>query len=198
MIWRGAILLALFASLGAAAPAGAASYENGRYFPSGREFSIDMSNPDDNVFRFGKERADGDFVFVDLAFAPGQMHGGFMQRSVEWLKIKAPLAAEQRDAAANELIDGFLAGRFGAGKFTIADRRKTRTDEGRPIYLFAAKGDAGDLPSGWQGVVIVFDTGIALVSSVMSLNMVQNGFVEKDGVFDGALVHWAATIRPET
>ena len=190
---RTAIAAALLVLGATQAPAA----EAWRFRPTSGEYSIDMREPDNEGFHPGKEVRTGDILLVDFWFEAGQIHGGIKQRTVEWLKAAVP--PEQSDRIVSTIVSSYLDGRFGAGKFTIADRRKSRDGEGRLNYLFAAKGVAGDIPAGWQGSVYVFDGAVALVSEVLSLNMDghTNAFDERDAVFDRALIRWAETIRPE-
>jgi hypothetical protein len=177
-----------------------ASADDFRYRSSGGEFSIDMNNPDDRAFKPGPERRSGQTLLVDFWFGQGQIHGGFEQRTIEWIPLDQAPAPEQGDPTAKQLVTDYLAGRFGDGEFSVIDSRKSRDADGRLTYLFVAKGTAGDMPCGWQGSVIVFDHAIALVSEVLSLNMLgssSRNVPEKDGVFDPSLVRWASTIRPD-
>jgi hypothetical protein len=187
--------LAVAAFVALIAAAAAADF---RYAPSSGEFSIDMSNPGDRGYKPGREQRSGHALLVDFWFGQGQLHGGLVQRTIEWVPLDQPMTPEQRDPMVRQLVSDYLVQRFGS-KFALVDIVKHRDAEGRLVYLFVAKGEIDSLPSGWQGSVAVFDNAVALVSEVMSLNMLNSGLrnvPETDGVFDPELVRWAATLRP--
>jgi hypothetical protein len=178
--------LALFA-----APAPADSSESRYVSPSGT-FSISMADADANHFRAaGGETANADMVVADFPYVNSMGLALPWRRTVEWLRLEKPVDPSQYDAQATAAVDGYLEARFG-GKLTVAGRGKFRDAGGRLVYAFAAKGIANDVPTAWQGAVIFFDSGVALVSELVA----SPAFAPKNGVINPSVVDWAETLRP--
>ncbi len=177
--------LVLFATPGVADEARYAS-------PSGM-FSIATTDFADRHFQAGPEQVVGDVVVVDF---PAMNTMGLPQtwrRSVEWIKLDKPVDPAQCDAQATDAVAGYLDGRFD-GKLVVAGRGKFRDADGRPVYAFAAAGSFNRLAAQWQGAVLFFDTGVALVSDVAAAP--AHPAQPLNGVIDQATIDWAQTLRP--
>lgn len=187
MMTRRWFSLLLFLAL--VAPAGAATDK--RYVSPSGAFSISMN--DIFVWKPGPEDVSGTRVVVDFS----AVHIAIpllMERTVEWIGIAKPLDPSEYDFQANAVVNGYLQGRFG-DKLAVADRSKSRDSEGRLVYTFAAKGDVGNMPAFWQGTVLIFDSGVALVSEIIA-QPTQHRFAPDHGVIWPEAVAWARTLRP--
>ncbi len=178
-----------------AGPALAEKVVDGRYVAPGGEFSIAMQTTADKLFKVGKEGGNADLVLVDLQYARAQAHSGFAQRTIEWLKLAAPVDPAAFDARAADTVSGYLEGRLAGSQFTITDRRKARDAGGRLVYTFAASGAVNGKPALWSGALLFFDSGVALVSQLYTPD--TKPMLDADGATDAELAQWAATIRPE-
>ena len=182
------------ATLALATPSSASFFGSDRYVSPGGEFSIAMQTTMDREFHVDKQNANGDIVLVDFQYAMAQAHNGFAQRTVEWLKLDKPVDAALYDAKASETVSGYLEGRFAGNVFTIATRQKQRDTDGRLVYVFSATGTFNGTPCAWQGSILFFDSGVALVSQLNTLN--TRALLDADGLTDAELTAWASTIRP--
>jgi hypothetical protein len=187
-------ILALIGLLSFAPPALAGTIRGSRYYSDGGAYSIDMSRPTDRYFRQDKETSNGDSVVTQFIYAPGATIWNLTaNRTIEWLRLAQPIALEQNDRAAQDLVDGYLAARYPDVKYTISARRKSRTENGQLYYVFDAKGRIGDNDMNWQFCVLPFDKAIALVAQTTNLRPGQLG----DGTFDEApFLRWATSIQP--
>lgn len=167
---------------------------DGRYIAPGGEFSIAMQATADKLFKVDKEGGNADMVLIDLQYARAQAHSGFAQRTIEWLKLAAPLDPASFDARAGDTVSGYLEGRFAGSAFTITDRRKARDAAGQLIYTFAATGTVNGKPAAWVGALLFFDSGVALVSQLYTPD--TKPMLDADGATDAELAQWAGTIRP--
>jgi hypothetical protein len=174
-----------------AAPASADPAESRYVSPSGA-FSISMADADANHFRAGgDETANADMVVADFPYVNSMGLPLPWRRTVEWLRLEKPVDPAQYDSQATDAVTGYLDARFG-GKLTVADRGKVRDADGRLVYAFAAKGTVNDVPTAWQGAVVFFDSGVALVSELVA----SPAFAPKSGVVNQSVVDWAETLRP--
>lgn len=190
---RKSVLFAFGAVLLAASPA-SAKMVDGRYVAPGGEFSIAMQATADKLFKLDKESGNGDLVVVDFQYATAQAHGGFAQRTVEWIKLAAPVDPAEFDAHAAATISGYLEGRFAGVAFTTTDRRKQRNESGQLVYTFAATGTVNGTPSAWHGALVFFGGGVALVSQLNTT--ATQPMLDADGITDAELALWASTVRP--
>jgi hypothetical protein len=167
--------------------------DEARYISPSGAFSIATSDFAERRFQAGAENANGDIVVVDFPATNTMGLPQTWRRSVEWIKLDKPIEPAQYDAQATDAVTGYLEGRFG-GKLALTGRGKFRDADGRLVYAFAAAGTFNQLSAQWQGAVLFFDHGVALVSEVMaapaSPSQPQNGVVNQ------ALVDWAETLRP--
>jgi hypothetical protein len=164
-----------------------------RYVAPGGVFSIDMSET--HLFHLGKVSSSADVVMVDFPYLSTSGLAMSVSRTVEWLRIDKPVDPMSYDSQATGLVSGYLEGRYGAGQFTVADRGKFRDRDGRQVYVFAATGNLAQMPAQWQGTVLFFDTGVALVSSVIA-QPTNYRFAPKGGIQERSAVDWALTLRP--
>ena len=191
---RKSILLGLAVAL-LAAPGAAAKIVGDRYVAPDGAFSIAMAATADKEFKLDKEGGNADLVVVDFQYAMAQAHEGFAQRTVEWIKLEAPVDPAQYDAHASATASGYLEGRFAGVAFTMTDRRKLRTESGQLVYTFAATGTVNGTPSLWHGALLFFDSGVALVSQLHTA--ATQPMLDADGITDAELTTWASTVRPE-
>lgn len=178
----------------AAGPALAGFIMGERYVSPGGEFSIAMETTADREFHVDRQAANADMALVDFQYGMALAHAGFAQRTIEWLKLAAPVDPMATDARANETVTGYLEGRFAGDKFDITDRRKTRDATGQLVYVFTAAGTHNGAPAAWVGAVLFFDSGVALVSQLNTLS--TKPMLDADGLTDAELATWASTIRP--
>ena len=190
---RKSILFALGIALLAAAPA-EAKMVDGRYVAPGGEFSIAMQATADKLFKLDKEGGNADLVLIDFQYATAQAHNGFAQRTVEWIKLAAPVDPAEYDAHAAATVSGYLEGRFSGVVFTTTDRRKQRNASGQLFYTFAATGTVNGTPSSWHGALLFFDGGVALVSQLNTT--ATQPMLDADGITDAELAAWASTLTP--
>ena len=184
------------ASVLLAAPPAFAKMVGGRYVASDGAFSIAMEATADKLFKLDKEGGNADLLVVDFQYATAQAHNGFAQRTVEWIKLAAPVDPMQFDVQASETVKGYLEGRFGTGAFTVAGRSKQRNAAGQLIYSFTATGAVNGKPASWSGALLFFDTGVALVSQLYTPD--TTALLTADGINDDELAAWASTVRPGT
>ncbi len=116
-------------------------------------------------------------------------------RTVEWIKLGTPVDAAQYDGQATALVEGYLEGRYGAGKYTILGSGKFRSSDGRPVYAFAASTTLDEAPARWQGSVQFFDGGIALVAEIVPRPSGPPAD-PKSGIVSQPAVDWALTLKP--
>jgi hypothetical protein len=166
-----------------------------RYVAPGGLFSIDAHDAAAPLFRRGKEQSSSDLFLVEFPFVNSMGLALVYSRTVEWVKLEKPVDQSQFDGQASALAEGFLEGRYGAGKFTIQDRSKFRSADGQLVYAFAARGELDQMPAQWQGVVRFFDTGIALVGEVVA-QPTADRFSPKGGIVSQPAVDWAETLKP--
>ena len=190
---RKLILFSVGVAMLAAMPASAKMID-GRYVAPGSEFSIAMQATADQLFKLDKESGNADLVVVDFQYARAQEHSGFAQRTVEWIKLAAPVDPAQFDAHASQTVSGYLEGRFAGVAFTTTDRRKQRNASGQLIYSFAATGTVNGTHSAWHGALLFFDGGVALVSQLNTV--ATQPMLDADGITDAELASWASTVRP--
>lgn len=175
-----------------AVPALAAT--DGRYTAPSGEFSIAMQTTMDKEFYPGPATGNADIVLVDFAYGMAKAHSGFAQRSIEWLRLSAPVDPAAFDVRATDTVTGYLEGRFAGSKFAVTDRKKARNDAGQLVYSFAASGAINGTPTEWRGAVLFFDSGVALVSQLYTA--VTKPLLDADGITDAELAQWAGTITP--
>ncbi len=190
------LFLAAAGLLGLVSPAVAGTIRDSRYYADGGGYSIDMQRPDDRAFRLDKETSNGDGVITQFIFSPGATFWNLTaNRTIEWLKLSRPIAPEQNDRAAQDLVDGYLTARYPDVKYTMLARRKSRTDDGRLYYVFEAKGRIADNDMNWQFCVLPFDTAIALVVQATNARPGQLG---GDTFEEAPFLRWATSVRPGT
>ena len=185
------LLLAVFLCL-SSVPCAANAEQGPRYVSPSGAFSISMDGID-RIWTPGQEDASGNRIIVDFRRLD---HGIAIiwQRSIEWIKLDKPLDPKEFDFQANAVVTGYLEGRFG-DKLTIGDRGKSRDGNGQLSYAFAAKGLVGGMPAYWQGGVVFFDSGVALVSELIA-QPTQHKFDPANGVVWPDAMDWARSIRP--
>jgi len=189
-------LLVLAAALGLFAwPAVGGDVQPDRYTAAGGAFSIAAGDAFHQRFGAGAEARSGEILVVDFPLLNSMGLPLQWGRTIEWVKLDKPVDPLQTDAQASALVDGYLEGRFGAGAFTIADRSKFRDADGQLVYAFSAKGNLNQVPAAWQGTVLFFDTGVALISET-DAQPASGPFDSRNGVMNADLVGWAQTIRP--
>ncbi|HXC57576.1 MAG TPA: hypothetical protein VNU97_19910 [Rhizomicrobium sp.] len=193
MRYWGLLLLAASFALLAAPASGDEMRAARRYVSPSGAFSIAMDDEFDRLFHAGKENVSGDLVVVDFPHMNSMGLATQWGRTIEWLKLDKAVDRLQFDAQASALVDGYLEGRYGAGTFAVLDRGKFRDADGDLVYAFSAKGSLNQMPAAWQGAVLFFDSGVALVSETGAQPAT---FDSKNGVTNEALVDWAETIRP--
>ncbi len=179
-------LLAVVLFSAAADPAQAES----RYVSPSGTFSISMADSAAQRFRAGGETTNADMVVADFPYLNSMGLALPWRRTVEWLRLEKPVDPSQYDQQATDAVAGYLEARF-AGKLAVVDRGKFRDADGRLVYAFAAKGIVNDVPTAWQGAVIFFDSGVALVSELVA----SQAFASKSGVVNQSVVDWAETLR---
>jgi hypothetical protein len=168
---------------------------DGRFVAKSGSFSIDMHRMRDGAFHLSRESASSDVVIADFMYSPGAtFHGLFAGRTIEWFNLSQPIAKEQCDQAAGDAVTGYLDGRLGRGKFQVTAKRKARTDDGQLYYVFSARGVLNDSPMDWRGVIVIFDSGIALVSQIAPVEVKKWGV--EDAFDEAQFVSWAITVRP--
>lgn len=172
----------------------AGTISDGRFVSSGGEFSIAMQSTMDREFKAGDELSNADIVLVDMSYAMADAHFGFAQRTIEWLKLAKPVEPASYDAQASDTVNGYLEGRLAENKFVITDRKKSRNEAGQLVYSFSATGAVNGTPAAWNGVVLFFDSGVALVSEFHALG--TKPMLDADGLTDAEFAAWAATLRP--
>jgi hypothetical protein len=177
----------LFAGPGVAADAP-------RYVSPSGAFSISLADSAGRSFHPGAETNNADMAIVDFPFTNSMGLELTWRRSVEWLKLDKPVDPAQYDQQATDAVAGYLEARFD-GKLVVADRGKFRDPDGRLVYAFAAKGEFNHLSAQWQGAVLFFPGGVALVSEVAALPP-DGHFEAKNGVVSPPLIDWAETLRP--
>lgn len=187
------ILFALGLALLAASPA-SAKMVDGRYVAPGGEFSIAMQATADKLFKLDKEASNADIVLIDLQYARSDGLADFAQRTIEWIRLDAPVPDVELDRHAADTVTGYLEGRLTGDNFIVTDRRKQRNESGQLIYTFAATGTMNGTPSAWHGVLLFFGGGVALVSQ-LSTNATQP-MLDADGITDAELASWASTVHP--
>ena len=174
----------------AAVPAVAAA---DRYVAPGGIFSIAASDPAAPLFRRGRESVSSDLILADFPFVNSAGLATASSRTVEWIKLGAPVDPAQYDAQATALVDGYLEGRYGAGKYSIVGSGKFRASDGRLAYAFAATTTLDQAPARWQGCVMFFDIGIALVSEIVP----ESRHIDpKGGIVSQPAIDWALTLKP--
>jgi len=177
--------LLLFATPGVA--------DEARYVSPSGAFSIATTDFAARRFQAGAENANGDIVVVDFPMTNTMGLPQTWRRSVEWIKLDKPIDPAQYDTQATDAVTGYLEGRFG-GKLALAGRGKFRDADARLVYAFAASGTFNQLSAQWQGAVLFFGNGVALVSEVMAAP--AQAAAPQNGVVNQALVDWAETLRP--
>jgi hypothetical protein len=188
------VLIAAFGALGWPA-AGDDASSVVRYIAHGGGFSIAGDDTFHQRFGAAAESRSGDITVVDFPLLNSMGLPLKWGRTVEWVKIDKPVDPLQMDVQASALVEGYLEGRFGAGAFAVADRGKFRGADGQLVYAFSAKGNLNEVPAAWQGAVLFFDTGVALVSETDAQSS-QGVFDSRNGVANADLVGWAQTVRP--
>ena len=187
---RPALLLA--AAFLLTVPAGAQQEKGARYVSPSGAFSIALDGTD-RIWTPGDEDVSDHRIIVDFR----RLGAGIpltWQRSIEWIKLDKPLDPMEMDFQANAVVNGYLEGRFG-DKLAVADRSKSRDSQGRLTYTFAAKGLVGGMPAYWQGTVLIFDSGVALVSELIAQPS-QHKFDPVNGIIWQDAVYWARSLRP--
>ncbi|HEX4303576.1 MAG TPA: hypothetical protein VHZ78_12345 [Rhizomicrobium sp.] len=191
---RPALVFGIVAALAFAAPCTAEESASGlRYVAPDGEFSISLESNLERLFHAVPVTDNADFLLVDFPIMNSMGLALTWRRTVEWFKLEKPIDPSQYDRQATEAVDGYLQSRFG-GKFVVADRGKFRDANGRLTYAFAAKGELNQLPAQWQGAVIFFDNGVALVSEVIAEDSGHH-FESKSGVVNASLIDWAQTLH---
>jgi hypothetical protein len=167
--------------------------DQARYVSPSGTFSIATTDFADRRFQAGAEKANGDVVVVDFPATNTMGLPQTWRRSVEWIKLDKPVEPAQYDAQATDAVAGYLEGRFGS-KLALTGRGKFRDADGRLVYAFAAAGTFNQLSAAWQGAVLFFDNGVALVSEVTAAP--PQPTQPQNGVVNQATVDWAETLRP--
>ena len=191
---RKSALFAFGAVLLAALPA-SAKMVDGRYVAPGGAFSIAMQATTDKLFKLDKEASNADIVLIDLQYARSDGHANYAQRTIEWIRLDAPVPDVELDRHAADTVTGYLEGRLAGDNFIVTDRHKQRSESGQLIYSFAATGTVNGAPSAWHGALLFFGGGVALVSQLNTA--ATQPMLDADGVTDAELASWASTIRPE-
>jgi hypothetical protein len=168
--------------------------DSDRYVAPGGVFSIALHDPAAPLFRRGRESVSNDMILTDFPFVNSAGMATASSRTVEWIKLVKPIDPAQDDAQATALVEGYLEGRHGAGKFAVTGSGKFRASDGRLVYAFAATTTLEQLPARWQGSVIFFDTGIALVSEIVPQPAGQHADPQ-GGIVSQPAVDWAQTLR---
>lgn len=166
-----------------------AAADSGRYVAPGGAFSIVAGEA-----HASGETATGNVIVVNFPRANGAGLATQWGHTVEWVKLDKPVDPADNDAQAAALVDGYLNARFGAGAFTVGGRGKFRDDSGAEVYVFSAQGSLNGAAAGWQGVVLFFDSGVALVSNVAPQDEMTAS--SRNGIVADSLVGWAKTLRP--
>jgi hypothetical protein len=166
-----------------------------RYVAPNGTFSIATLGGNGVAFHAKPPVVNGDFTIVDFPSLSSANLPLAWGRTIEWIRLDKPIDPMQWDAQATGLVSGYLESRFGAARFPISDRGKFRDAKGRLVYAFAAKGELDQMPAQWQGVVMFFDGGVAMVSEVVS-QPVGDAYAPKNGIQSQDLVNWALTLRP--
>lgn len=183
-----------FAFLVAAVILAGPALADDRYVAPGGAFSIALSDPAAPLFRRGRESASADMVLADFPFVNSSGMATASSRTVEWIKLDKPIDPTQDDTQATALVQGYLEGRYGAGKYSIAGSGKFRAGDGRLVYAFAATTTLEQMPARWQGVVLFYDSGVALVSEIVPQPSGQQ-VDPKSGIVSQPAVDWALTLR---
>ena len=190
------LALGFVAAIAAVAPCTAEEAAPGlRYVAPGGVFSISLESVHERLFHAVPVADNADFMLVDFPIMNSMGLALTWRRTVEWFKLEKPLDPSQYDRQATDAVDGYLQARFG-GKIVLMDRGKFRDPNGRLIYAFAAKGDLDQLPAEWQGTVLFFGNGVALVSEIVAQPTTNHPFEAKAGVINPSLIDWAQTLRP--
>ncbi len=184
-----AIILA--ASLILAAPAQA----DDRYVAPESAFSIALSDPAAPIFRRGRESVSDELIVADFPFVNSAGMATASSRTVEWIRLDKPIDPAQDDGQAMAVVEGYLEGRYGAGKYGITGSGKFRAGDGRLVYVFAATTVLEQMPARWQGVVLFYDTGVALVCEIVPQPTGQQ-VDPKSGIVSQPAVDWALTFKP--
>jgi len=166
-----------------------------RYVAPGGAFSIALSDPAAPAFRRGRETASSDIVITDFPFVNSNGLAMASSRTVEWIGLPTPIDPAQYDGQATAVVEGYLEGRYGAGKFTITGSGKFRASDGRLAYAFAATTTLDQAPARWQGTVLFFVSGVALVSEIVP-QPAGNPVDPRSGIVSQPAVDWALTLRP--
>jgi hypothetical protein len=169
------------------------SAEERRYASPSGAFSISMENFWARGYSAGKEVVLPNALLTDFS-----LHSVGLalidQRCIEWVRTDEPITPALYEQRAGEAVDGYLEGRFGAGTFVVLGRGSIQS-ESRPVLTFAARGRLNSWPADWQGVVVFFDGGIALVSQVVAQPTTYTP-APVNGITNQQLVDWALTLRP--
>ena len=185
-----AVAAALVLAAGAAFAADA-----DRYVAPGGVFSIALTDSAAPLFRRGRESVSGDMTLADFPFVNSAGLDTASSRTVEWIKLDKPIDPTQFDGQATALVEGYLEGRYGAGKFAITGSGKFRSSDGRLVYAFSASTSLDQAPARWQGSVQFFDGGVALVSEIVP-QPAGPPADPKGGIVSQPAVDWALTLKP--
>ena len=166
-----------------------------RYVAPSGAFSIALTDSAAPLFRRGRESVSSDMILADFPFVSSAGLATASSRTVEWIKLDKPIDPAQYDGQATAPVDGYLEGRYGAGKFTIAGSGKFRSSDGRLVYAFAASTILDEAPARWQGSVLFFDSGVALVSEIVP-QPAGPPADPKGGIVSQPAVDWALTLKP--
>lgn len=166
-----------------------------RYVAPGGAFSIALTDPTAPTFRRGRESVSDQMIFADFPFENSNGLAMSSSRTVEWIKLDKPVDLQQLDVEATALVEGYLEGRYGAGKYTVGGGYKFRAPDGRLAYVFAATTTLDEMPARWQGVVQFYDRGIALVCEIVPQPALQHTD-PGSGIVSQPAVDWALTLRP--
>jgi hypothetical protein len=180
-------------SFGRAAVAAALFFGLCAYTAPNRQFQIDMGATASS-WTVDKEIATDDDAFVLFKFTPSiPAAGATGERTVMWRKV-ADLVTNT-DAFALDFANGFLGDRYPQGHFEIATKVKSRTADGRPYYVFTAKGLYKDIPAQWTGVVVYYPArGAALAGDLHSLK--GQGTRDQLGISDSEIIAWGTSLNP--
>jgi hypothetical protein len=192
MIARALALAAALVLSGTAAYADATAQ---RYVAPGGAFSIALTDPAAPAFRRGRESMGDKMIFADFPFENSNGLAMTSSRTVEWIKLDKPVDPAQFDGQAMALVEGYLEGRYGAGKYAVGGSGKFRAPDGHLVYVFAATTTLDEMPARWQGVVQFYDGGIALVSEIVPQHAGQHAD-SSSGIISQPAVDWALTLRP--
>ena len=166
-----------------------------RYVAPGGAFSIALTDSAAPVFRRGRESVSSGIILADFPFVNSAGLAAVSSRAVEWIKLDQAIDPAQYDGQATAVVEGYLEGRYGAGKFSILGSGKFRSSDGRLVYVFAASTTLDEAPARWQGSVLFFDGGVALVSEIVPQPAGQKADPTR-GIVSQPAVDWALTLKP--